>query len=97
MAVDLGDHVADPDARLRGGAVADRGNPRALASVLERDADVRVVDLLAAASEVVTFFTVSTPIAKPTPSLPPDSLAIWELTPITLPDASSSGRPSCRG
>ena len=31
--------------------------------------------------------------AKPTPSLPPDSLSIWELTPTTLPFRSSSGPP----
>ena len=37
--------------------------------------------------------TVFEGIAKPTPSLPPDSLSIWALTPITLPSRSSSGPP----
>ena len=41
----------------------------------------------------VTDLTVLLGIAKPTPSLPPDSLSICELTPITLPLASSSGPP----
>ena len=40
-----------------------------------------------------TFLTVSTGMAKPTPSLPPESLAIWALTPMTSPCASSSGPP----
>ena len=32
-------------------------------------------------------------IANPTPSLPPDWLWIWAFTPITWPDAFSSGPP----
>ena len=46
-----------------------------------------------ATSWVATDLTVFTGIAKPTPSLPPDSLSICELTPMTLPLASSSGPP----
>ncbi len=37
--------------------------------------------------------TVFDGIAKPTPSLPPDSLSIWALTPITRPWRSSRGPP----
>ena len=40
---------------------------------------------------------MSTGIAKPTPLLEPDSLAIWELIPITWPVASSSGPPELPG
>ena len=35
--------------------------------------------------------------AKPTPSLPPLWLAIWELIPITAPEESSSGPPELPG
>ena len=38
-------------------------------------------------------FTVFDGIAKPTPSLPPDSLSICALTPMTFPSRSSSGPP----
>src|SRR5439155_24723993 len=41
----------------------------------------------------VTVLTVFAGIAKPTPSLPPDWLAICALTPITSPAESSSGPP----
>ena len=37
--------------------------------------------------------TVSDGIAKPTPSLPPESLWIWALTPTTWPFEFSSGPP----
>ena len=37
--------------------------------------------------------TVFTGTAKPMPTLPPVSLEIWELTPITWPRAFSSGPP----
>ena len=37
--------------------------------------------------------TVFDGTAKPTPSLPPESLSICELTPITSPSMSSSGPP----
>ena len=37
--------------------------------------------------------TVSDGMAKPTPSLPPESLAICALTPTTFPLESSSGPP----
>ena len=37
--------------------------------------------------------TVLLGIANPTPSFPPESLSIWELTPITFPLVSSSGPP----
>ena len=50
-----------------------------------------------AARFVSTWRTVSTGIAKPTPLLEPDSLAIWELIPITWPVASSSGPPELPG
>ena len=36
-------------------------------------------------------------IAKPTPSLPPESLLICVLTPMTCPLELSSGPPSFRG
>src|SRR5262249_40437831 len=38
-------------------------------------------------------FTVLDGTAKPTPLLPPESLSIWELTPITRPLTSNSGPP----
>jgi hypothetical protein len=37
--------------------------------------------------------TVFDGIAKPTPTLPPESLSIWDVTPTTLPWALSSGPP----
>ena len=40
-----------------------------------------------------TLFTASDGIAKPTPSLPPESLSICALTPITWPFVFSSGPP----
>ena len=36
-------------------------------------------------------------MAKPTPSKPPDSEAIWALMPITVPRASRSGPPELPG
>ncbi len=40
-----------------------------------------------------TRWTMLDGIAKPTPSLPPESLSIWALMPMTWPSESSSGPP----
>src|ERR671921_625119 len=44
-----------------------------------------------------TPLTVSIGTAKPTPSNPPDSEAIWAFTPMTVPRESSSGPPELPG
>src|SRR5439155_16087677 len=46
---------------------------------------------------VATLFAALIGIAKPTPSLPPESLSICAFTPITAPLASRSGPPELRG
>ena len=52
-----------------------------------------MLDLAGSISCVTIDRTVSDGIAKPTPSLPPDSLSICALTPITRPWPSRSGPP----
>ena len=49
--------------------------------------------VLPATSCETTTWIVFDGIAKPTPSLPPESLWIWALTPITFPEAEMSGPP----
>ena len=91
---DGGDHVPDGNACVVGrGAAADSGDGDADVGLLDRDAEVGVLHRAAADQLRHDRATVFEGIAKPMPSLPPESLAICAFTPITSPSRSRSGPP----
>ena len=80
----LGDHRPGRDAELVGDRLGEGGDADAEVGVLDRAAG----DDLGTIEE-----TVLDGMAKPMPSLPPDSLLICVLTPTTRPAAFRSGPP----